>query len=98
MKYQIQSITLATGNPVFLAYPFEMSADNINDLGARVADALGQLGLDVHGVGAIYRGDIEEAWQREPEKPNLFNGGGEELPKQRKRRRSTIDEKTGIVR
>jgi len=94
MKYQVLSITLAShysqakGNPIYLTNPFEMSADSIHDLGQKVADMLFELGIGIAGIGAVYRGDIEQQWEREPEKPNLFNGDGEEhaLPKKRKPR------------
>jgi hypothetical protein len=86
VKYQILSVTLAKGNPVYLTEPFEMGADNITQLGAKVSDLLFGFGLEVTGVNAVFRGDIEQAWEREPEKPNLFNGNGEDpdaLPKKR---------------
>lgn len=89
MKYQVLSITLDKGNPVFLSNPFEMNAESISELGAKVADLFEDFGVKVKGINAVYRGDIEQKWEREPEKPNLFNRNGKDeevLPKKKKPR------------
>ena len=86
MKYQILSITLNHGNAVFLPHGMEIAADSIREAGAKVAENMGELGLKVIAVKAIHKADITEEWEPEPEKPNLFNGNGNDpdaLPKKR---------------
>lgn len=86
-RYQIKSITLDQGNAVFLPHGMEIAADTIKQAGQKIADNLFELaGLQVKGVSAIIRRDCEEAWEAEPEKPNLFSSNGEELPKARRGR------------
>jgi hypothetical protein len=86
MKYQVLSITLDKGNAVFLPHAFELAADSLGEVGAKIEENFAELGLKVKGVRALHKSDVTEDWQREPEKPNLFNKNGKDedaLPKKR---------------
>lgn len=88
-RYQILEITLDKGNPVFLPYVIELSANSVSEAGVRIAETLFELGVHVKSIKTLVRTEIEETWEMGAEKPNLFNNGGENpeaLPKKRRGR------------
>jgi len=85
MKYQILAITIGNGgNTIDLQHPFDMSADDLSQLGAKVQETFWDLGIEVASVRAVHRADVYEDWVAPDVPQELFAPEG--LPRQRRKR------------